>query len=98
MKHLLLLLVLSVSSIAYSQEKPISTTYNCIDTGCTLTCLNFKNNWSTVSNEAIKATVKHFSNGNIEFLLNFKSNARGSEAIFISEQRLKCKLSGISNN
>ena len=100
MKHVILLLTLSVSTVVVAQEKPILTNYNCTSEGCSLTCLNIKNNWSTVSGKANKVTVRHYSNGNIEFALNHinsKENiTQGNEVIYISELRLKCKLSGIS--
>ncbi len=98
MKHSILLLALAVSTAVTAQEKPISTTYNCTSNGCALTCLNFKNNWTTVSSKAKKVTVNHYSNGNIEFLLNYNSKTQGNEAVFISEQKLSCKISGINNN
>ena len=97
MRNILLLLSLVASTSTMAQDKIISNTYTCTNNGCALTCLNFKNNWTTVSSKALKVTVNHYVNGNIEFLLNFNSESRGDEAIFISEKRLSCKVSGISN-
>ena len=78
-------------------DLPISNTYECTQQGCSLACMTIKNNWSTISDKAKQVTVNHYSNGNIEYLIDYGNETRGNEAIHISEPRLKCKLSGIKN-
>ena len=95
MKIILLLISLSYSSLLLATEKPISNTYKCIQKGCSLACMNIKNNWSTVSDKAKQVTVNHYPNGTIEYFIYYGNEIRGNEAIHISEPRLKCKLSGI---
>ncbi len=95
MKILLLLITLVYAQQAQATEKPISHTYKCTQNGCSLACMNIKNNWSTVSDKAKQVTVSHYSSGNIEYFIFYDNEIKGNEVIHISEPRLKCKLSGI---
>lgn len=94
MTKLLTVLILFFSQPLLANEKPITNTFNCIEKGCSLSCMNSKNNWSTISSKAENVKVTHYSSGNIEYLLSYKDKARGNEAIFISNFRLQCRLSG----
>ena len=98
MKTLLVLTSLSFSALSMATEKPFTNTYLCIEKGCSLACMNIKNNWSTVSDKAKQVTVSHYTSGKIEYFFHFDNKTRGDEAIHISEPRLKCKLSGIKQN
>ena len=95
MNKLLLLIALVYAQQALAIEKPISNTYKCTKNGCSLACMNIKNNWSTVSDKAKQVTVSHYSSGNIEYFIYYGNETKGNEVIHISEPRLKCKLTGI---
>ncbi len=98
MKFILLIITFSLSTMvaATAQEKPVSTHYSCTNKGCSVTCLNARNNWTTVATSANTVRVNHYSNGNIEFILkNISGGANSNEVIFIGGKHLKCKLSGV---
>ena len=94
MKILSLLPLALLSQTILANEKPISNVSKCIERGCSLSCMNSKNNWSSISDKAETVTVTHYSSGNIEYLLHYKDKSRGNEAILISNFRLQCRLAG----
>jgi len=91
---LILLPLVLLSQPLQANEKIISNIYKCIDRGCSLSCMNSKNNWSSISDKAEKVTVTHYASGNVEYLLQYKDKSRGNEAILISNFRLQCRLAG----
>ena len=72
MKYLISILALIISTATSAQEKAISKEYNCLSKGCSVTCLNEKNRWSTLTSGATSVTVNHYSSGNVEFILKYQ--------------------------
>jgi len=94
MKKTISILILLFSESLLANQAPISNIFKCIDKGCSLSCMNSKNNWSAISNKAEKVTVTHYTSGNVECFLHYNDKTKGNETILISQFRLQCKLSG----
>ena len=94
MNKLILLPLALLSKAILANEAPISNVYKRIERGCSLSGMNSKNNWSSISDKAEKVTVTHYTSGNIEYLLHYKDESRGNEAIIISNFSLQCRLAG----
>lgn len=97
-KIFLLLLMAWVPAMAFTEERPISNHYRCLDKGCSLACLNIKNKWSTLASGAKSVDLSHYASGNVEYRLKYGQaggNAQGDEVLVISKFHLQCKLTGV---